>query len=61
MPISENKYPYIGVLIKKGIKIGENLDQQYPFPEALQKHPLKKLLILANETAFGKRYQFSSI
>lgn len=51
----------LGTLIKKGIKIRESLDQQYTSPEELQKNQLKKLLISANETLFGKRYGFRII
>lgn len=53
--------PILGTLIKKGIKIRESLDQQYTSPEELQKNQLKKLLISANETLFGKRYGFRII
>jgi hypothetical protein len=53
--------PILGTLIKKGIKIRESLDQQYTSPEELQKNQLKKLLISASETLFGKRYGFNII
>lgn len=53
--------PILGTLIKKGIKIRESLDQQYTSPEELQKNQLKKLLISANDTAFGRTFGFRSI
>jgi len=51
----------LGTLIKKGIKIRESLDQHYTSPEELQKNQLKKLLISANDTLFGKRFGFQII
>lgn len=48
----------IGTLIKKGIKLRENLQQEYSSPLELQKHELKELLIAASATEFGKYYDF---
>ncbi|MFM7486264.1 MAG: GH3 auxin-responsive promoter family protein, partial [Cytophagales bacterium] len=48
----------IGTLIKKGIKLRENLQQEYSSPLELQKHELKELLIAASGTEFGKYYDF---
>ena len=53
--------PILGTLIKKGIKIRESLDQQYTSPEELQKNQLKKLLISANDTRFGRQFKFRDI
>lgn len=47
--------------MKKGIRIRESLDQEYSSPFDLQKHELKKLLITAENTRFGKHYDFQSI
>ena len=51
----------LGTLIKKGIKLRENLAQEYSSPFELQKNELKELLITANQTEFGKYYNFSDI
>jgi hypothetical protein len=51
----------LGTLLKKGIKIREMLEQEYTSPFDLQKKELKELLILANQTEFGKYYQFADI
>jgi len=53
--------PLLGTLLKKGIRIRESLDQEYSNPFDLQKHELKKLLISAENTEFGKKYNFKSI
>ncbi|MEQ9591776.1 MAG: GH3 auxin-responsive promoter family protein [Cyclobacteriaceae bacterium] len=51
----------LGTLLKKGIKLRENLQQEFSSPLELQKQELKDLLITANQTEFGKYYNFRSI
>ena len=51
----------IGTLLKKGIKLRENLQQEYSSPLDLQKEELKELLITASQTEFGKFYDFNEI
>lgn len=51
----------LGNLIKKGIILRESLEQQYTNPSELQKHQLRKLLIAARNTEFGKKYNFRYI
>lgn len=51
----------LGTLLKKGIKLRENLEQEYSSPAELQKQELKHLLITASQTEFGKYYGFQSI
>ncbi len=51
----------LGTLLKKGIKIREMMEQEYTAPFDLQKEVLRELLITANDTAFGKRYDFHEI
>jgi len=51
----------LGTLLKKGIKITESLDQEYSSPYDLQKIVLKKLLLTANYTDFGRAHQFTEI
>lgn len=51
----------LGTLLKKGIKLRENLEQEYSTPFELQKRELKDLLITASQTEFGKYYDFSEI
>lgn len=53
--------PILGTLLKKGIRIRESLEQEYSNPFDIQKQELKKLLITASQTAFGKHYAFGSI
>ena len=53
--------PLIGNLLKKGIKIRESLEQEYSSPFELQKNELRKLLISASSTRFGKHYDFKDI
>ena len=50
--------PLLATLLKKGIRIRESLDQEYSSPFELQKLELKKLLITANLTEFGRKYCF---
>jgi len=51
----------IGTLLKKGIKLRENLHQEYSSPFELQKQELKELMITASQTEFGKYYDFDGI
>jgi hypothetical protein len=51
----------LGTLLKKGIKLRESLEQEYSAPMELQKMELKKLLIEASDTEFGKYYNFHEI
>lgn len=51
----------LGTLLKKGIKLRENLEQEYSSPIELQKKQLKELLITASQTEFGKYYEFPKI
>ncbi len=51
----------LGTLLKKGIKLRENLEQEYTSPFELQKKELKELMITASQTEFGKYYDFHPI
>lgn len=51
----------LGTLLKKGITLGESLEQQYTSPLDLQKQELRKLLIHSKQTRFGEKYQFGTI
>ncbi len=51
----------LGTLLKKGIKLRENLHQEYSSPFDLQKQELKELMITASATEFGKYYDFDKI
>ena len=51
----------LGTLLKKGIKIRESLDQEYSSHFDLQKQELKKLLLAANSSKFGRYYRFTEI
>lgn len=51
----------IGTLLKKGIRIRESIEQEYSNPFELQKNELKKLMIHARHTAFGKYYGYNRI
>ena len=51
----------LGTLLKKGIKLRENLNQEYSSPFELQKNELRELLITAGQTEFGKFYNFDEI
>lgn len=53
--------PILGTLLKKGIRIRESIDQEYSSPFDLQKNELRKLLISANGTSFGKIYAFKNL
>lgn len=51
----------LGTLLKKGIKLRENLEQEYSSPTELQKRELQELMITASATEFGKYYDFPEI
>ena len=51
----------LGTLLKRGIKLRENLEQEYSSPFELQKNELRELLITARNTEFGKYYSFQEI
>jgi hypothetical protein len=51
----------LGTLLKKGIRLRDSLEQEYSSPLELQKLELKKLLIQAKDTEFGKKYRFDLI
>ncbi len=51
----------LGTLLKKGIKLRENLEQEYSSPFELQKRELRELLIYGSQTEFGKFYDFPKI
>ena len=51
----------LGTLLKRGIKLRENLEQEYSSPFELQKHELKELLITATHSEFGRYYNFQEI
>jgi hypothetical protein len=53
--------PLLGTLLKKGIKIGETLEQENTNPVDLQIIQLRKLLAHANYTLFGQHFLFSHI
>lgn len=53
--------PLLGTLLKKGIKIGETLEQESSDPVDLQIHQLRKLMAYANYTVLGQQYLFSNI
>ena len=51
----------LGTLLKKGIRLRDSLVQEYSSPLDLQKVELKKLLIKAKDTEFGRKYNFDLI
>lgn len=51
----------LGTLLKKGIRLRDSLEQEYSSPLELQKVELKKLLIKAAKTEFGRKYNFDAI
>lgn len=51
----------IGNLLKKGIRLREMMEQEYTSSFDLQKKELKELLISANQTEFGRHYNFNDI
>lgn len=51
----------LGTLLKRGIRLRESLEQDFTSPFDLQKTELRKLLIAAKDTYFGRYYQFKKI
>lgn len=51
----------ISTLLKKGIRLRESLEQEYSSPIDLQKQELKKLLLKAERTEIGMKYDFHKI
>ena len=51
----------LGTLLKRGIKLRENLEQEYSSPFELQKHVLRNLLLSAEKTEFGRYYNLKDI
>lgn len=51
----------LGTLLKRSLKLRENLEQEYSSPFELQKNVLKDLMITAADTEFGRYYHFSEI
>lgn len=51
----------LGNLLKRGIRLRESLEQDYTSPFDLQKTELRKLLIAAKDTYFGRYYYFKTI
>lgn len=51
----------LGTLLKRGIKLRKNLEQEYSSPFELQKTVLKDLLLTAKKTEFGRYYNFRDI
>jgi len=51
----------LGTLLKRSIKLRENLEQEYSSPFELQKNVLRDLLITAADTEFGRYYNFPGI
>lgn len=51
----------LGNLIKRGIRIRESLDQDFTSPFDLQKAELRKMIIAARNTQFGKAYNFHDL
>ncbi|MCA6073884.1 GH3 family domain-containing protein [Fulvivirga sedimenti] len=53
--------PFLGTLLKNGIRIRESLEQDFSDAFELQRSQLRKLLINGSFTQFGKKYQFTKI
>lgn len=51
----------LGTLLKRGIRLRESLEQDYTSPFDLQKTELRKLLIAAKDTYFGRYFYFKTI
>ncbi len=51
----------LGSLLKKGIRLRESIEQEISSPIDLQKLELKKLLISASTTEFGRYYDFEGV
>jgi len=58
---SDKNMAILGTLLKRGIKLRENLEQEYSSPFELQRNVLKDLLITARETEFGRFHNFPQI
>ncbi|UXP31817.1 GH3 auxin-responsive promoter family protein [Reichenbachiella agarivorans] len=52
---------FLGKLLKRGMKLRETLEQDYTSPLDLQKNELRKLLIAAKDTYFGRFHYFKAI
>lgn len=52
---------FLGKLLKQGIRLRESLEQEYASPIDLQKMELRKLLINARNTEFGRHHYFNTI
>lgn len=48
-------------LLKKGIRLRESLEQEYSSPIDLQKEQLRKLLLKAERTEIGRKYDFQKV
>lgn len=53
--------PFLGALIKQGLKLGSRVRLRSVSPVRQQERELKRLLSKAQHTAFGKHYGFSDI
>ncbi|MFM2135186.1 MAG: hypothetical protein RL021_586, partial [Bacteroidota bacterium] len=53
--------PFLGALIKQGLKLGSRVRLRSVSPARQQERELKRLLAKAQHTAFGKHYGFSEI
>lgn len=51
----------LGKLLKRGIKLRETMEQDFSSPFDLQKNELRKLLIAAKDTYFGRYHYFKAI
>jgi len=51
----------LSTLLKKGIRLRESLEQEYSNPLDLQKEQLKKLLLKAERTEIGQKYDFNGV
>ena len=48
-------------LLKKGIRLRESLEQEYSSPLDLQKEQLRELLVKAERTEIGQKYDFQNV
>jgi len=55
------RMPFLGTLLKNGIRFRESLEQDYSGAYELQRSELRKLLIQGSFTHFGKEYRFTRI
>jgi hypothetical protein len=51
----------LGTLLKRSLKLRENMEQEYSSPFELQKNVLKDLMITAADTEFGRYYHFLEV